>query len=269
MSAHLSVPPNPRVPYEVIHTSRHFAIINKPSGVVTQPGIGHERDALLNGLFHRWGAQLQNLGKRRDFGLLHRLDRGASGLIAIGLTPEGYDHLRAQFEQRDIHKEYWAVIHGHPKERAGHCDWPIEELRREGKKRALVRRGPHPHPTAQPALTLYRVLSTGRAPNGDPAALIACRIETGRLHQIRAHMSALGHPIIGDHDYGPLTPLNIAHRERARGALALHAIRLKITDPTTHTLTTFIAPPPPHFKALCAALDLSVGDTTRAAHDTR
>ena len=260
MSAQLSLLPNPRVPYEVLHEEEAFAIINKPSGVVTQPGVGHERDALLNGLFARWGARLQNLGKRRDFGLLHRLDRGASGLVAVGLSAEGYDHLRAQFEAREVQKEYWAVVHGRPAPPAGRCDWPIEEARLEGRKRALVRRGARAGEGAQRALTLYRVIAEGRDARGAPVALVACRIETGRLHQIRAHLSALGHPLVGDHDYGPLTPLNAEHRARARGALALHAIRLRFTDPATGAARSFVAPPPEHFRALCADLGLRVGE---------
>lgn len=257
MSAQLSVYPNPRVPYEVLHEEEGFAILHKPSGVVTQPGVGHDRDALLNGLFARWGARLQNLGKRRDYGLLHRLDRGASGLVAVGLTAAGYDHLRAQFEARAVQKEYWAVVHGHPPA-AGRCAWPIEEARVGGKKRALVRREEGAR-GAQEALTLYRVLATGASPRGDAAALVACRIETGRLHQIRAHLSALGHPLVGDHDYGPLTALNADHRARERGALALHAVRLRLAHPATSEPRAFVAPPPPHFRALCAALGLRLG----------
>ena len=100
----LSVTPNDRIPYKIVYQDDDLAIIFKPAGVVTQPGIKHQHNSLLNGLFSIWGHRLQQLGKRRDYGLLHRLDRGTSGLLAIGLSIEGYDGLRTAFTERRVTK---------------------------------------------------------------------------------------------------------------------------------------------------------------------
>ena len=144
-----SVSPNPDVPFEVVREDRHFLVVYKPAGVVTQPGIKHEHDALLNGLFDRYGKKLQNLGKARDYGLLHRLDRPTSGLLLIGLTPEGYDGLRLQFGDREIEKTYLALTHGAPNHLADRSPcpsgresaWPcagVSTSRRGAKERLLI-----------------------------------------------------------------------------------------------------------------------------------
>ena len=263
MSPQLSVTPNPAVTFDVLYECEGYAVINKPSGLITQPRDEQARDTLLNGLFSRWGSRLQNLGKRRDFGLLHRLDRGTSGLLVIGLSCEAYDQLRAQFESREVQKEYWAILSGRPEPSLGRCELWIREERRGNSKRAKTispsaslerRRG------AQRALTLYKVLARGEAPLTPPLAtsLVACRIETGRLHQIRAHMSALGCPVIGDFDYGGASPVNKLARGLARGALGLHAVRLVITDPITGERRGFVAPPTEAFRRLSKALGLSL-----------
>ena len=138
MPPQYSVQPNPRVSFEVTYEDEHLIILNKPSSVVTQPGEKHQHDALLNGAFDRWGKQLQNLGKKRDFGLLHRLDRGTSGLVIIAHNRLCYDQIRAQFEQRLIKKTYWTMASGQPKQRRGQCSTPIAEVRSRGKKRAIT-----------------------------------------------------------------------------------------------------------------------------------
>ncbi len=108
----LSVTPNPKVTYDVLYEDQDILMVNKPSKVVTQPGVGHDRDALLNGLFVSWGKSLQNLGKKRDYGLLHRLDRGTSGVVVIGLSIAGYEGMRALFRERGLRKNYCAIVHG-------------------------------------------------------------------------------------------------------------------------------------------------------------
>lgn len=261
MTPQLSVYPNPSIDFQVIFESDEFAVISKPPGLITQPRDLTVQRSLLNGLFARWGHQLQNMGKRRDFGLLHRLDRGTSGLLIIGLKPAAYDELRAQFEAREIKKEYWAILSGVPEPRQGRCELWISEVKREGSKRARVTQGPSRSARgAQRALTLYKVLSTGLAPltSPQPASLVACRIETGRLHQIRAHMSALGHPVMGDFDYGGASELNRLARHLERDALGLHAVRLTLRSPTTGLTQRFVAPPPESFQRFALRSGLSL-----------
>ena len=133
-----TVQPNPDVPFRILRETKDFLVVEKPAGVVTQPGKKHERDALLNGLFSQYGKALQNLGKKRDFGLLHRLDRQTSGLVLVGLTPDGYDGLRLQFMERQIEKTYLALVHGCPQPAGDVEQIPIREIRVNGRKRATL-----------------------------------------------------------------------------------------------------------------------------------
>ena len=104
-----SVEPNPRVTFRVCHEDEDLLVVEKPGRVVTQPGVGHQHDTLLNGLFASYADRLQNLGEARDFGLVHRLDRETSGLVVVALSPRAYDAMREQFAQRRVSKYYWAV----------------------------------------------------------------------------------------------------------------------------------------------------------------
>lgn len=229
--ASYSVLPNEEVQFKVHHEDADVLVIGKPAHLVTQPGLGHESDSLLNGLFARWGKQLQNLGKARDFGLLHRLDRETSGLLVVALTASAYDGLRAAFRTRDVRKYYWALIKGCPSPHTGVIRRPIAES--EGRSiddAAPTHRSSKPAAKklarisglGKPAITAYRVLRTGRL-----GSLVECRAVTGRLHQIRVHLESIGCPILGDGLY--------ANRPIAAASprLALHAHRLVFNHPIT------------------------------------
>ncbi|MBM4109560.1 MAG: RluA family pseudouridine synthase [Phycisphaerae bacterium] len=214
-----SVPPNPSVTFKVRHEDADLLVVDKPARVATQPGLGHETDSLLSGLFARWGVPLQRLGKARDFGLLHRLDRGTSGLLIVALTPEAYDSMRAAFEGRRIRKYYWAIVEGVPRKTEEVINKPILEA--ASKERRLSKTA-RISGSGKPALTAYRVLATSPG-----ASVVECRAITGRLHQVRAHLSAIGCPVLGDGLYG---------HERTRAAsprLALHAHRIAFEHPRT------------------------------------
>src|SRR3954471_23021371 len=113
--AQFTIEPNENITFKVKYEDEDVVVVTKPARVVTSPGLGHERDSLLNGLFAKYGTKLQNLGKIRDFGLLHRLDRDTSGLVILALRGQAYDRLREVFEQREVGKYYWAVVRGRPK----------------------------------------------------------------------------------------------------------------------------------------------------------
>ncbi len=236
----LSVAPNPRIPCRVVHQDPDLLVVLKPAGVVTQPGVDHLEDTLLNFAFAHHGAALQALGKARDYGLLHRLDRPTSGLVLVGLTRAGYDGLRAQFEARTIRKTYVAAVHGAPRRREGTVREPIRETRRGGRKRAVV--GPHRH--ARPAVTSWKTLASARG-----LTLLECRIETGRLHQIRAHLAHLGCPVLGDREYGLRDATDKAFARATRKAIFLHAGGLGFVHPTTAARLTIHAPLPPKHRA--------------------
>lgn len=228
----LSIKPNANVAFKIVKETPHFLVIEKPAGVVTQPGRKHQTDALLNGLFVKYGKALQNLGKKRDFGLLHRLDRTTSGLVLVGLSIEGYDGLRQQFVDRMIDKTYIALVHNTPQPAGGVEDTPIREVRVRGRKRAVLGLGRG----AKDARTKYSVLvHSGRF------SLLKCQPSTGRLHQIRVHMATRGCPIVGDLEYGKKTPID---RRMGADTLCLHAARLEFRHPLNGRRVTVASPLP-------------------------
>jgi 23S rRNA pseudouridine1911/1915/1917 synthase len=222
----LSIPPNPRVTFGVRHQDASVIVIDKPSGLVTQPGKGHERDALLNGLFARWGPLMQKLGRVRDFGLLHRLDKPTSGLLIAALTREAYDGLRAQFEERTIEKFYFAITRKAPNK-------PVGLIRRSILEEVGDKKLARVSPSGRPSITAYRVLSSG--PLG---CLLECRPITGRLHQVRVHLESIGCDVLGDTDYATKAVASAAPR------LALHAHSLKFTHPITGEKIRVVSPMP-------------------------
>jgi 23S rRNA pseudouridine1911/1915/1917 synthase len=215
--------PNNRVTYGEVFRDEHLMIVTKRSGLVTTPGVGHERDTLLNGLLAHEGSKLANLGEQRGYGLLHRLDKETSGLVIVALTVPAYDAMRAAFEARQVEKFYWALCDKSPREATGVIRLGIDELvERTGRytsvRTARIVRGSG----GKPALTAYRVLSANPV-----AALLEARPVTGRLHQVRVHLRSIGAAILGDATYG--SKLAAAGAPR----LALHAHRLRFQHPVT------------------------------------
>jgi len=272
----LSIRPNPAVLVPILHEDPDLLIIDKPAGLVTQPGKGHAADSLLNGLFaHKdghLGKLLQNLGVRRDFGLLHRLDKDTSGLLVVAKTPSAYDQLRRDFEERRIDKEYLAVVAGIPVPAQGVVQARLKEVQVAGpeglgsiKKAVITRQG-------QEAITVYKTLTStltaahpklsksAPKPNRPtPAALLHLTIKTGRLHQIRVHMLFINCHVLGDSLYQPtpnsgLKPRDYPHPPR----LCLHASRLGFKHPTTGKWTHFQSALPSDLAAYAAKLGLSV-----------
>ncbi len=221
-----SVKPNPSVPFELRLADSHLLVVEKPSGVVTQPGKGHERDSLLNGLFVDYANLLQNLGEDRGWGLLHRLDRDTSGLVLIALRNSAYEHLLQQFKDRKVRKIYWAVVHGQPNPAQGVIQKPIAEVV-SGRKKAVISR------SGQQAITAYRVIQR----SGD-VSLIEARPKTGRLHQIRVHMAEMGCPVLGEDTYARGVELPKVPR------LCLHAASLSFVHPESGHRVTVQSPWP-------------------------
>lgn len=212
---------NPRVSFRVLHEDPHLLVIEKPARVVTAPGVGHQHDTILNGLYATHGDRLRQLGVARDHGLVHRLDQGTSGVLAVALSRETYDGLRAQFEERTVRKFYWAVTMKAPSEPEGVIRQPIEEVVLR-KDRYTSEKTARPSPNGKPAVTAFRVLQASEL-----GALIEARPVTGRMHQIRVHLNMIGAPVLGDPVYG-------SHRSRGASArMALHSHRLCLTHPVT------------------------------------
>lgn len=220
--ANFSIEPNPDVTFRVCYEDEHVMVVLKPPHTVTQPGKAHERTSLMNGLFAKAGPKLQQLGRERDFGLLHRLDRETSGLVIIGLTQDGYDGMRRVFENRELAKFYWAITVRAPEPSTGVIKRPIAEYdgkgRDDGKPKKLARLSS----AGKMAVTAYRVLSQSGL-----GAVVECRAVTGRLHQLRVHLTSIKCPIVGDDEYGPKGVKDLAPR------LALHAHRVVFPHPIT------------------------------------
>jgi 23S rRNA pseudouridine1911/1915/1917 synthase len=220
------------VPFTVAYENDHLLIVDKPPGVVVHPGAGTPTGTLAAGLINRF-PELAGVGEPGRAGLVHRLDRGTSGLLAVARTPEAYHQLTAALRRREIHRSYLALVHGVPAMPTGTIDAPI------GRDPA--------HPTRQrvtadgrPARTHYHLLAEYRV-----AALLTVRLESGRTHQIRVHLAAIDHPIVGDHAYtrrsDPVpTPRIFLHAHRLRLAHPATGEELDLESPLPHDLQQVI-----------------------------
>jgi 23S rRNA pseudouridine1911/1915/1917 synthase len=262
----LAVRANPGVTVPILHEDPDLLIINKPAGMVTQPGKGHMHDSLLNGLFAlhngQLGKQLHNLGVRRDYGLLHRLDKETSGLLVIAKSPNAYDQLRRDFEARHVDKEYLTLTAGIPKPLQGVVQARLKEI----EVANLEARGANAtikkvviHRQGQEAVSAYKVLAQTVGENADTAAaLIHVKIKTGRLHQIRAHMVFLNCQVLGDDLYAPpakdatFAIEDYPHPPR----LCLHATRLGFKHPATQKWIHFESSLPPDLTRYAEKLNL-------------
>ena len=228
----LSVEPED-LPLEVVHEDEELLVVNKPAGMVTHPARGAVDGTLVNALL----AHLPELpGERTRAGLVHRLDRDTSGLIVVAKTPQALATLGRAMKARYIAREYLALVSGIPTDREGTIEGPLGRDPANRLKYAIRADG-------KPAVTHYVVRE--RLKN---AAELALRLETGRTHQIRVHLAAIGHPLINDPLYG---------RSDARFSLpgqALHAWRLELKHPRTKKRLTFEVPPPAEYVAAKALL---------------
>lgn len=232
--------PNPRLRLDIVHEDDLVVVANKAPGMVTEPGMSHREDSLLNALVARYGGRLLRLGERRDYGLLHRLDRQTSGCVACALDPDAYDAVRSQFESRQVDKRYLALVKGRMRAGVQSIALNLEERRvpsSEGTRLvSMVSKA------GKPAQTDIEVLATSLT-----HTLVCCAPQTGRLHQIRVHLAHAGFPIAGDPLYGAGARLLQPSKGDAR-TLGLHAWRLGFTAASRRVDAT--APPSRRFVEL-------------------
>jgi len=215
------VEPNERITYRTAYEDEHILVVEKPTRLVSTPGVGHEHDTLLNGLMANYKKQLTNMGNARDHGMLHRLDKETSGLLVVALNNKAYDGLRKQFEQRQIKKYYWAMTHKAPRDSEGVIRKSITDVVKRASRYTSTRTSRIDR-NGKTAVTAYRVLHESAL-----AALIEARPVTGRLHQIRVHLDSVGAAVLGDRLYGPKIVRDASPR------LALHSHRLSFIHPIT------------------------------------
>ncbi len=231
------------LPVEVLFEDGHLLVLNKAAGVVVHPAPGHREGTLVNGLLHR----LPQLGSLPRAGIVHRLDKDTTGLMLVAKTPASHTSLVRQLQARTVGREYEAVVAG-TLTGGGAVDAPLGRHPTRRARRAVVAGG-------KPAVTHYRIQRRYRS-----CTHLRVRLETGRTHQIRAHMAHLGHPVVGDPLYGGRRlPAGAAPALtaclKALGRQALHARRLSIRHPRTGEEASWEAPPPEDFRALLAALE--------------
>jgi 23S rRNA pseudouridine1911/1915/1917 synthase len=221
------------IPLDVVYEDDDIAVINKPAGMVVHPAPGHYTGTLVHALLGRGGAWSAVGGAARP-GVVHRLDKGTSGLIVVARNDVSHRALSAQLKDRSLSRTYLAIVRGRIADDAGELEGPIGRHPRERKRMAVVAGGRF-------ARTRYQVVERKRT-----HTLLRCELDTGRTHQIRVHLAALGHPIAGDSEYGG--------QEQDLGRPMLHASRLRLRHPRSGSEMTFEAPPPDDFTAFWESL---------------
>ncbi|MFA5883895.1 MAG: RluA family pseudouridine synthase [Acidimicrobiia bacterium] len=225
------------VPLAVRYEDDDLYVIAKPAGLVVHPGAGHEHGTLVHGLLAR-DPGIATVGDSERPGIVHRLDRDTSGLMLVARTQAAYDGLVDMLSRRDIGREYVALVWGHPENARGVIDAPIGRSTTRRTRMAVRREG-------KDARTVYEVKEWFVHPE---VALLDCRLETGRTHQIRVHLAAIGHPVVGDGAYG-------GNRSGIRlDRPFLHAARLRFVHPVSGETLAFEEPLPEELATVLAEL---------------
>ncbi|MBA2438692.1 MAG: RluA family pseudouridine synthase [Acidimicrobiia bacterium] len=232
--------PAPEIDVDVVYADDEVIVVDKVAGMVVHPGSGNPRGTLVQGLLARY-PEMGGVGQPGRPGVVHRLDKGTSGLLVVARSARAYDSLVAQLACRTVGRAYLALVWGCPEPAQGQVDAPIGRSRREPTRMTVSSRG-------REARTGYRVRSCYQLPAA--TALLACRLETGRTHQIRVHLSAIGHPVVGDARYGGKRDASGAYvASGASGAFAslecrrpfLHAEELSFDHPRTGERLSFVS----------------------------
>ena len=238
------------IPLDVIYEDDDIIVINKPSGMVVHPAHGNPSGTLVNALLHHCGDSLSGIGGVLRPGIVHRIDKDTSGLLVCAKNDFAHRALSAQLERHDIVREYHALVRGGFKDECGTVNLPIGRHPTDRKKMAVIRT---PGAHAKEAVTHYEVLE-----RFGQISHLKLLLETGRTHQIRVHMSHMGHPLLGDEVYGGGTTQFEKTHARLLSGQALHALKLTLTHPRTNELMTFESRLPEDFEALLRILRESV-----------
>ena len=236
----------------VVYEDADLIVIDKPAGLVVHPAAGHRAGTLVNALLHHCAGQLSGIGGVARPGIVHRIDKDTSGLIVAAKNDAAHEGLARQFAAHTLERAYLAVVEGHPRPADGTLAGTIGRSPVNRKKMALLADG-----RGKRAVTRYRTLERLSGPGA--AALVECRLETGRTHQIRVHMASIGHGLLGDTLYGrrggpfgkPLAGIGFTRQ-------ALHAATLGFTHPVSGRTLRFDSPLPADMRELLALFDADV-----------
>ena len=225
------------IPLEIVYEDEDVAVINKPKGLVVHPAAGHQDDTLVNGLLYAMGDSLSGINGELRPGIVHRIDKDTSGLLAIAKNDLAHTVLASQLKDHSMARTYEAIVCCSFREDSGTVDAPIGRHPTDRKKMCVTQRN------SKPAVTHWEVVERFRG-----YTHIRCRLETGRTHQIRVHMAYIGHPILGDTVYGHKKP------ELGQSSQCLHAGALCFRHPRDGRPILVFAPLPDYFQQVLEKL---------------
>ena len=233
------------IPLPIVYEDEHLLVVDKPAGLVVHPAAGNRDGTLVNALLHHCGGSLSGIGGVARPGIVHRIDKDTSGLLVVAKHDKAHEGLAKQFAAHSIDRRYLAIVSGIPRQSEGTVDAPLARSPQNRKKIAIVAAG-----KGKRAVTHWKRLNIL-----NDAALLECRLETGRTHQVRVHMASIGHPLVGDPVYGRgksghrklLNQLDFKRQ-------ALHAAHLGFVHPVTKGRLSFDSALPSDMQELFNAL---------------
>ena len=232
------------IPLVIAYEDEHLIVIDKPAGLVVHPAAGNLDGTLVNALLHHCQGSLSGIGGVARPGIVHRIDKDTSGLLVVAKTDRAHEGLARQFKAHSVDRRYQAIVSGRVLIGGGSVDAPLARSPHNRKKVAIVASGKR----AVTHWTLTKVLKD--------AALVECRLETGRTHQVRVHMASIGHPLVGDPVYGKVRP---SHRQMLETIgfrrQALHAARLGFIHPIQSNALSFDSEMPDDMQELFKQLN--------------
>ncbi len=217
------------IPLNVVYEDDDIIVINKPEGMIVHPATGIYTGTLVNALLYHCADSLSGIGGVTRPGIVHRIDKDTSGLLVVAKNDDAHVSLSEQMKVHDVRRVYHAVVVGNIKEDEGTVNRPIGRHPADRKKMAVIN---NPDVRSREAITHFRVMERF-AVGGQRFTYIECRLETGRTHQIRVHMSSMGHPLVGDVVYGGGNTRFEAQNRSVINGQVLHAKELELTHPAT------------------------------------